>query len=69
MIDSYVPSGSQCSRLNSELLVSDGFCMHCPVVDVSQPTYIIKRVAFETGCKRDICEPDLICDGRFIGIK
>ncbi|KDR08411.1 Integrin alpha-PS3 [Zootermopsis nevadensis] len=48
---------------------SDGFCMNCPVVDVRQPTYIIKRVAFETGCKRDICEPDLVADARFIGIK
>ncbi|PNF29696.1 hypothetical protein B7P43_G13069, partial [Cryptotermes secundus] len=47
----------------------DGFCMTCPVVDASKPTYITKRVAFETGCKGDICEPDLIADARFIGIK
>jgi hypothetical protein len=43
--------------------------MTCPVVDANQPTYITKRVAFETGCKGDICEPDLVADARFIGIK
>jgi hypothetical protein len=26
-------------------------------------------VAFETGCKRDICEPDLVAIAKFIGIK
>jgi hypothetical protein len=43
--------------------------MQCPVVDSNKPAYVIKRVAFETGCKRDICEPDLVADARFIGIK
>jgi hypothetical protein len=38
-------------------------------VDAKHPTYIIKKVAFETGCKRDICEPDLIADARFNEIK
>jgi hypothetical protein len=56
-------------KINSDVSVSDGFCMICPVVDANQPTYISKRVAFETGCKRDICEPDLVADARFIGIK
>lgn len=56
-------------KINSDLSISDGFCMTCPVVDANQPTYITKRVAFETGCKGDICEPDLVADARFIGIK
>jgi hypothetical protein len=43
--------------------------MQCPVVDAKQPTYVTERVAFETGCKRDICEPNLIASARFIGIK
>jgi hypothetical protein len=43
--------------------------MDCPVVDARQPSYITQRVAFETGCKGDICNPDLVASARFIGIK
>jgi hypothetical protein len=43
--------------------------MECPVLDATQPSIITTMVAFETGCKSVVCEPDLKIDAEFIGIK
>lgn len=42
--------------------------MECPVVDVTQPNVITATVAFETGCKSVVCEPDLKIEAEFVGL-
>ncbi|XP_069681839.1 integrin alpha-PS4-like [Periplaneta americana] len=44
------------------------FCTTCPVVSPGDPDHVTKRVAFETGCARAVCRPDLVVTANFEGI-
>jgi hypothetical protein len=43
--------------------------MECPVLDPTQPNMITTMIAFETGCKNAVCEPDLKIDAEFVGLQ
>ncbi|PSN55210.1 hypothetical protein C0J52_00626 [Blattella germanica] len=47
----------------------DGFCRDCPVVDIFHSKSRTLRVPFETGCKTDVCSPDLSVNVKFTDVQ